>query len=110
MAKTNFQKSVDAAKESIDSRNSKTEKADLELVLPIVGVIMQGVGPAVLDVKYAIDNLDPSLPLVAELNQCMNVMSFTLSKAFKEKTARLAELNGSSDVDGDADLNPDDAA
>jgi len=93
MAKTDIQKKVDAAKVSIDSRNSETEKADLEMMIPIVGEIISKVQAGLDEAKYAVSQLDPSLPLVKELSQSVQVVEFTLGKKFSEKNIRLQELS-----------------
>lgn len=94
MAKTEFEKNVDKAKAAMEARKSETEKEDLETMLPLVGSVMSKAESALKEARYIRDNLTKEMPMVTEVNQAINVLEFTLGKAFAEKTQRLADLNG----------------
>ena len=100
MAKTNFEKAVDAAKASIDGRKAETAVEDLEMMLPLVGSVMQKAEAALVEARYIRDNLPPELPIVAEVGQAINSLEFTLGKKFQEESARLAELKSLENPDG----------
>lgn len=94
MAKTNFQKTVDASKASLDQRAAETEREDLEFVLPVVGEIVAEAAPVMEKAQYVLNEFPHTLPLMGSLNQTVNVMSNILGKAFAQSTARLEELKG----------------
>ena len=94
MAKTDFQKSVDAAKAKMEARKSETEKEDLETMVPLVGSVMGKAAGALEEARYIRDNLTKDMPMVTEVNQAINVLEFTLGKAYATGVQRLADLNG----------------
>ena len=104
MAKTQFQKDVDAVKAVLVKNESDAERENLELTVPIIGQIMAKVSAGIDDAKYMVAELGTTLPLMTELSQTVNVAENVLGNSFAEKAARLAELQG----DGAGDAAEDD--
>jgi len=96
MAKTTFQKNLDAAKARHEEMKAENDQENLELVLPIVNAIVAKASEAFEDAKLAIAELGLDLPIMPQLNSAMNVFEQGVGVEIKKNSERLAELQASS--------------
>jgi len=93
MAKTDFQKSVDAAAADVDQQNAAAERGKLERMLPLLAGVLEMGRPTVEAIDYVLEKVPATEPGVTALRQTRQVIQNTLGGEFDKMTARLAELS-----------------